>query len=339
MTTAHTVRLAKTPHGEPDDDCFSIDESELPEPAAGELLLRVVYLSLDPYMRGFMRHVPSGTGMIGSTICEVVASRHPDFSEGDIVSSFSGWTTYALSNGEGLERVDPEAGPISTAIGVLGVPGFTAYAGLLGIGQPKPGETVVVAAAAGPVGSVVGQIARLKGARSVGIVGGEDKRRLLIDEFGFDVALDRRSPDFADELARAVPDGIDVYFENVGGEVSRHVYGHVTYGARVPVCGMASTYNSTEPPAGPDGTDAFLQLIQDRSLTLRGFLHSDLRPAWDADYRRDMPRWVSEGDVRYREDVTDGLEAAPAAFRRMLAGATVGKTLVRVGADPTAALS
>lgn len=335
MTVSLQVRLAKVPHGEPTDDCFSFVRHELADPAEGQLLLRVVYLSLDPYMRGFMSHAQPGDDLIGSTVCEVVASRHPDFRVGDLVSSFSGWQTYALSDGTGLEKIDPSAAPISTALGVLGVPGFTAYAGLLEIGRPQPGETVVVAAAAGAVGSVVGQVARLKGARSVGIAGGADKCRLLTEEFGFDVAVDRRSPDFAAELAAAVPNGVDVYFENVGGDVSRQVYQHVNEGARVPVCGMVSTYNDTAAPAGPDGTDAFIQLIQGKRMSLQGFIHFALRPGWDAEFRREMPAWVASGDVRYREDIVDGLEAAPTAFRRMLAGGTVGKTLVRVGDDPT----
>jgi NADPH-dependent curcumin reductase CurA len=335
MTASLQVHLAQRPHGAPGDEVFSFVYTDVPDPADGQVLLRAVYLSLDPYMRGWMDHAEPGAQIIGSTVCEVVSSRHPDFAVGEFVGAFTGWQSYALSDGSGLEPLDPAAAPISAALGVLGVPGFTAYAGLLDIGRPQPGETVVVAAAAGPVGSVVGQVARLKGARSVGIAGGADKCRLLVDEFGFDAAIDRRSPTLAEDLAAAVPDGVDVYFENVGGPVSREVYRHVNDGARVPVCGMVSTYNDTEPPAGPDGTDEFLQLIQHRSLSLQGFLHFALRPTWDKEFRREMPAWVSAREVRYREDIVEGLEQAPAAFRRMLSGATVGKTLVRVGTDPT----
>jgi len=225
------IRLAERPTGEPDDSSFEITRTDVPEPSDGQLLLRVVYLSLDPYMRGRMSAAESyadpvavGDVMVGATVCEVVESRHPDYSPGDFVLSYSGWRSHAISDGTGLRRLDPSAAPLSTALGVLGMPGFTAYAGLLEIGRPQPGETVVVAAATGPVGSAVGQIARIKGARAVGIAGGPDKCRALTEDFGFDAAVDHRSPTFADDLGAVVPDGIDVYFENVGGHVAAAVF-------------------------------------------------------------------------------------------------------------------
>src|SRR6476661_7979175 len=224
--TATQVRLARRPEGEPDDSTYRFTHDEVPSPADGQVLLRVVYLSLDPYMRGRMSAARSyaapvevGDVLVGGTVCVVEESRHPDYADGDYVLSYSGWQTHALSDGSGLRRLDPSVVTLSTALGVLGMPGFTAYAGLLEIGKPQEGETVAVAAATGPVGSAVGQIARLKGARAVGIAGGPDKVRALTEEFGFDAALDHRSPDFRDRLAAACPSGIDVYFENVGGEV------------------------------------------------------------------------------------------------------------------------
>ncbi|SDR71334.1 hypothetical protein SAMN04488570_0120 [Nocardioides scoriae] len=336
------VRLAQRPVGEPDDATYRFETTELPALADGQLLLRVVYLSLDPYMRGRMSDAPSyaapvavGDVLEGATVCVVEESRHPDWAVGDAALSYSGWQSHAISDGTGLRRLDPAKAPISTAVGVLGMPGFTAYAGLLQIGRPQPGETVVVAAATGPVGSAVGQIAQVQGARSVGIAGGEAKRQALLDEFGFDVALDHRSPDFADELAAAVPDGIDVYFENVGGPVAREVFKHVNLYARVPVCGLVADYNRTSAPEGPDRLPGFMGLVLRKSLTVRGFIQNEFTAAHGRDFVRDMSQWVAEGKVRYREDVVEGLENAPEAFRGLLSGRNFGKLLIKVSEDPT----
>lgn len=336
------VRLAQRPVGEPGDDTYDVGPVDLPALAEGQVLLRVVYLSLDPYMRGRMSDAPSyaapvqvGDVMEGGTVVVVEESRHPEWSAGDVALSYSGWQTHAISDGTGLRRLDPSRAPISTALGVLGMPGFTAYAGLLEIGKPQPGETVVVAAATGPVGSAVGQIARAKGARAVGIAGGETKRQALLDEFGFDVALDHRSPDFADELAAAVPDGIDVYFENVGGPVAREVFKHVNLYARVPVCGLVASYNATSAPEGPDRLPGFMGLVLRKSLTVRGFIQSEFTKSHGRDFVREMSGWVADGTVRYREDVVQGLESAPEAFRGLLTGANFGKLVVQVSEDPT----
>ena len=336
------VRLAKRPEGEPGDDCFSFTHDPVPSPADGQLLLRVVYLSLDPYMRGRMSAARSyaapvevGDVLVGGTVCVVEASRHPDYAEGDVVLSHSGWRTHALSDGSGLRKLDPSVAPVSTALGVLGMPGFTAYAGLLEIGRPQPGETVVVAAATGPVGSAVGQIARVKGARAVGIAGGPEKCRALLEEFGFDAAVDHRSATFADDLAAAVPDGVDVYFENVGGHVAREVARHYNLYARVPVCGLVADYNATSSPQGPDRLPGYMRLILTRSLTVRGFIQGEFTKSHGRDFLRDMPGWVADGSVRYREDVVEGLQNAPEAFRGMLAGHNFGKALIRVSDDPT----
>lgn len=336
------VRLARRPHGEPDDDTYSFVEEELPDPVDGQVLLRVVWLSLDPYMRGRMSAAESyaapvevGDVLVGGTVCEVVESRNPDFAVGDFVLSYSGWQSYALSDGQGLRRLDPSRAPLSTALGVLGMPGFTAYAGLLEIGRPQPGETVVVAAATGPVGSAVGQIARIKGARAVGIAGGPRKCEALLDDFGFDAAVDHRAPDFPSLLAAAVPDGIDVYFENVGGHVAKEVFKRLNLYARVPVCGLVADYNATEAPQGVDRLPGFMRRVLSKSLTVRGFIQSEFVRSHSADFARDMSAWVADGSVRYREDVVVGLEHAPEAFRGMLAGRNFGKVLVQVGDDPT----
>ena len=334
---ATQVRLARRPEGEPSDDCFELTHDEVPEPSEGEVLLRVGYLSLDPYMRGRMsaeesyaEPVEVGEVMVGGTVCEVVTSRHPSYSAGDVVLSYSGWQTHALSDATGLRKLDPGVAPVSTALGVLGMPGFTAYAGLLEIGRPQPGQTVVVAAATGPVGSAVGQIARVKGARAVGIAGGPDKCRALLEEFGFDAAVDHRSESFAADLAEATPDGVDVYFENVGGPVTREVVKRLNLYARMPVCGLVADYNSTGAPQGLDRLPGFMRRVLTKSLTVRGFIQGEFTASHGRDFVRDMSGWVADGSVRYREDVVDGLENAPEAFRGLLSGRNFGKLLVRV---------
>lgn len=336
------IRLAARPVGEPDDSCFETATVDLPALADGQVLLRTVYLSLDPYMRGRMstaksyaKPVEVGGVMVGGTVSEVLESRYAGLSAGDFVLSYSGWQSHEVADGRRLRKLDPQAAPISTAVGVLGMPGFTAYAGLLEIGRPQPGETVVVAAATGPVGSAVGQIARLKGARAVGIAGGPQKCRALLDEFGFDAAVDHRSPDFVAQLDAAVPDGIDVYFENVGGPVADAVFRRLNTHARVPVCGLVANYNATSAPEGPDRLPGFMSLVLTRSLTVRGFIQSEFTESHGRDFLREMSQWVREGSVRYREDVVDGIENAPEAFRGLLRGTNFGKLLVRVGGDPT----
>jgi NADPH-dependent curcumin reductase CurA len=240
------------------------------------------------------------------------------------VLGFGGWQEYALSNGAGLRKLDPAAAPISTALGVLGMPGMTAYVGLLEIGQPKPGETVVVAAASGAVGSVVGQIARIKGCRAVGIAGGADKCRFVTDQLGFDACVDHRALDFAQQLASACPNGIDIYFENVGGAVQQTVWPLLNDFARIPVCGLIAQYNATSPMPGPD----MFSVLRKR-LLLRGFIVTDFA-AKQADFLRDAGEWVRTGQLRYREDIVDGLAQAPTAFLGLLQGKNFGKMLVRV---------
>jgi NADPH-dependent curcumin reductase CurA len=325
------ILLKSRPEGAPGLDNFELVERPVPEPGEGEVLMRTLYLSLDPYMRGRMNAAKSyakpaavGEPMVGGTVGEIVASRNPKFSVGDIVLGYGGWQEYALSSGTALRKLDPAAAPVSTALGVLGMPGMTAYVGLLEIGQPKPGETVVVAAASGAVGSVVGQIAKIKGCRGVGIAGGADKCRFVTGELGFDACVDHRAPDSARALEAACPKGIDVYFENVGGAVQQTVWPLLNDFARIPVCGLIAQYNSRTPMPGPD----MFSVLRKR-LMLRGFIVSDFA-AKQGDFLREAGEWVRAGRLKYREDIVDGLAQAPAAFLGLLQGKNFGKMLVRV---------
>ena len=338
MPQAKRIVLASRPIGEPKASNFRIEDYAVPTPGDGQVLLRTIWLSLDPYMRGRMNEgpsyippVPVGGVMEAGTVCEAIASNNPGFAKGDIVLARAGWQTHALSDGKGLTKIDPRLAPISTAVGALGMPGMTAYTGLLDIGKPQPGETVVVAAASGAVGSAVGQIARVKGARAVGIAGGKDKCDYVRKEFGFDACLDHRDPDLAVRLKDACPKGIDVYFENVGGAVFEAVFPLLNAFARVPVCGLIAHYNDTEAVV-PKWVGSMMRAVLTKRLTIRGFIVSDFA-ARQADFLRDMSGWVREGKVKYKEFVTEGLESAPEAFIGLLKGANFGKQLVRVGPD------
>lgn len=332
----HRIRLAARPHGAPVPDDFLHDVVETPSPGTGQVLLRTRYLSLDPYVRGRMSSARSyaapmevGDVIVGGTVSEVVESAADDYSPGDLVLSYGGWQEYSLEPADRLRRLDPSAAPVTTALGVLGMPGFTAYAGLLAIGKPQPGETVTVAAATGPVGSAVGQIATLHGARAIGIAGGERKVAHL-GELGFDAALDHRAPDLPGRLADAAPDGIDVYFENVGGAVWDAVLPQLNEFARVPVCGLAANYNATSLPEGPDRSGQLMGTVLSKSLTLRGFIQREFVEAMFEDFLRDMTGWVADGKVQHTEDITAGLDRAPEAFVGMLNGRNLGKTLIQV---------
>jgi len=336
--SAKRVVLVSRPVGEPKSSNFRIEDAAVPSPGEGQVLLRNIWLSLDPYMRGRMSEgpsyvppVPVGGVMEGGTVSEVIASKNPDFAQGDIVLSRAGWQTHALSDGKGLTKIDRKLGPVSTAVGVLGMPGMTAYTGLLDIGKPQDGETVVVAAASGAVGSAVGQIARIKGARAVGIAGGKEKCDYVKRELGFDDCVDHRDPNLASKLREACPKGIDVYFENVGGAVFEAVYPLLNAFARIPVCGLIAQYNETEASV-PKWAPSLMRTVLTKRLTIRGFIVSDFA-ARHAEFLRDMSQWVREGKVKYREFVTEGLDSAPAAFIGMLKGANFGKQLVRVGPD------
>lgn len=341
MTANTRILLASRPHGEPTIENFTVESAPIPEPGDGEVLLRTIYLSLDPYMRGRMNAgrsyaspVDVGAVMEGGTVAEVIASHDPSLAVGDVVLSHLGWQAYGVASARHVRRLDPEHAPISTAVGVLGMPGFTAYAGLAEIGKPQSGETVVVAAAAGPVGSAVGQIARIRGAKAVGIAGGAEKVAYL-REIGFDVALNHRSPTFAADLLAAVPDGIDVYFENVGGHVWDAVVPLLNDFARIPVCGLVAHYNQTELPPGPDRTSQLMSLILTRRVTVQGFIQSQFVHAHYEDFQQEAADWIIDGSLRYREDIVQGLENAPEAFFGLLKGKNFGKLLVQVAEDPT----
>jgi len=334
--TARRIVLASRPVGEPKASDFRLEEFPVPQPGPGQMLLRTKWLSLDPYMRGRMSDAPSYAKPVGvdevieaGTVSEVAASNNDKYRKGDIVLSRAGWQTHMLSDGSGLRKLDPAVAPVQTALGVLGMPGMTAYTGLLQIGAPKAGETVVVSAASGAVGSAVGQIAKIKGARAVGIAGGPDKCRYVKEELRFDDCIDHRAADFAERLAAACPKGIDVYFENVGSPVWDAVFPLLNPFARVPVCGLIAQYNMTELPAGPNRVPALFRAVLTKRLLIRGFIVTDFAAHFN-DFIRDMPQWVKEGRIKYREDVADGLENAPAAFMGMLKGRNFGKQLVRV---------
>ncbi len=331
--------LASRPDGAPTADNFRLEQQEMPAIADGELLLRTVFLSLDPYMRGRMSDAPSYAApvqidqvMVGGAVCRVTESKHPKFQAGDWVLSYSGWQDYAISDGKGLTPLNDLPHP-SWALGILGMPGFTAYMGLLDIGQPQKGETVVVAAASGAVGSVVGQIAKLKGCRIVGIAGGEEKCRYVTETLGFDVCLDHRQEGLAKRLAEACPEGIDVYFESVGGAVFDAVMPLLNTKARVPLCGLVASYNATKLPPGPDRLSLLMGVLLKKRIRMQGFIIFDDYGDRYAEFARAMSAWVSEGKMHYREDLVDGLESAPEAFSGMLEGRNFGKLVVRVGPD------
>ena len=336
--SAKRITLAARPNGEPKPSDFKLESYDVPTPKDGEVLLRTIWLSLDPYMRGRMsdgpsyaQPVPIGGTMEGGTVSEVIASHNPSFKAGDVVLSHAGWQTHAVTDGKGLRKIDPSAGPVSTAVGVLGMPGMTAYTGLLDIGKPQPGETVVVAAASGAVGSAVGQIAKIKGARAVGIAGGKEKCDYVKNELGFDECLDHRDPDLAAKLKDACPKGIDVYFENVGGHVFEAVFPRLNAFARVPVCGLIAGYNATEAEV-PKWAGSMMRAVLTKRLLIRGFIVSDFA-ARHGDFLRDMSQWLKEGKLKHREFITEGLDSAPQAFMGLLKGANFGKQLVRVGPD------
>ena len=332
--THRRVVLVRRPPGEPVESDFRIEEAPVPVPRHGEVLVRVLWLSLDPYQRGRMRDAASyapavgiGEVMTGGTVGEVVASQHPGFQVGDIVEDRLGWQEYAIGGGPTLRKVDPSIAPISTANGILGMPGMTAYFGLLEVGQPKPGETIVVSAASGAVGQVVGQIGKIMGCRVVGIAGGKKKGDFVTGELGFDACIDYKASNDLDAALRAAcPNGIDVYFDNVGGEITDAVLRNINAFGRVALCGSISQYNATTPPMG----QRLLGTFVGKRVRAQGFIVTDFAERYGP-ARRQMGEWVRAGRLKYREDVVEGLELAPRAFIGMLRGENFGKMLVKVG--------
>ena len=336
-TVNRRIVLNARPHGAPTAGDFRTESDPIPRPEAGQVLLRTFYLSLDPYMRGRMSDGPSyaapvaiGEVMVGSTVSRVEVSRHRDFKVGELVLGYAGWQDYALSDGKGLTSLFPEEPHPSRALGVLGMPGFTAYMGLLDIGRPVTGETVVVAAASGAVGSVVGQIAKIKGCAVVGIAGGEEKCRYVIEELGFDLCVDHRADDFPGRLAASCPKGIDVYFENVGGAVFDAVLPLLNAKARVPVCGLIAAYNATALPPGPDRLGLLVGTLLRKRIRMQGFIvFDDYAPRW-SEFAGAMGGWVKEDKVKVREDIVFGLENAPEAFIGLLEGRNFGKLVIQL---------
>lgn len=332
--------LASRPKGAPVAGNFRLEKDVVATPEEGQVLLRNVYLSLDPYMRGRMSDAPSysppvaiGEVMCGGTVSRVVHSRHADYQEGDWVLGYSGWQDYDISNGDGLVKLGTHPRHPSWALGILGMPGFTAYMGLLDIGQPKAGETLVVAAATGPVGATVGQIGKLKGCRVVGVAGGAEKCRHAVEVLGFDACLDHRAADFAAQLAAACPKGIDVYFENVGGAVFDAILPLLNTSARIPLCGLVSGYNATELPAGPDRVPLLMATLLKKRIRLQGFIISQDYGHRIDEFQRDMTQWIADGKIQYREQITQELESAPESFIGMLAGKNFGKVVIQIGSE------
>ena len=325
------VLLANRPTGWVKESDFEVVETDLPQAGDGQILVKNLYLSLDPYMRGRMNDTKSysakaelGQVMLGGTVGEVVESHNPKFQPGDNVVGNLGWQQYGVSSGAGMAKVDPKLVPLSAYLGVVGMPGVTAYVGLLDLGQPRPGETVVVSAASGAVGSVVGQLAKLKGCRAVGLAGGAAKCEYVVQELGFDACIDYKAGQLYQDLKAATPDGVDVYFDNVGGEILDTVLSRMNPFSRLPLCGLISQYNETS-PAPLKNVYAFLT----NRIKLQGFIVSDHMERWPEALGQ-LGQWVAEGKIKYRETVTEGLENAPQAFIGLLKGENFGKQLVKL---------
>ena len=337
QATNQRIVLASRPVGAPTADNFRTESLPVAMPGEGEVLLRTIYLSLDPYMRGRMSDAKSYADpvamdevMVGGTVCQVEVSNHADFEVGEWVLAYTGWQKYAISNGEGLLKLGKQPANPSYALGIMGMPGFTAYMGLLDIGQPKAGETIVVAAATGPVGATVGQIGKLKGCRVVGVAGGAEKCRHAVEVLGFDACIDHKADDFAEQLAAAVPQGIDVYFENVGGKVFDAVLPLLNTAARVPLCGMVSMYNATALPEGPDRLSSLMVQLLVKRIKMQGFIIFDDYAHRYNEFATDMTQWLAEGKMHYREQVVAGLDNAPQAFIGLLEGKNFGKLVIEV---------
>ena len=326
------ILLKSRPVGFPTEDDIQIMESVIPEPEEGEILVKVEWLSLDPYMRGRMNDAKSyaspveiGEVMVGGAAGRVINSRSPAFSVGDAVEGRLGWQKYALSDGSGVRKVDESLGPLQTSIGILGMPGLTAYFGFLDVCAPKPGEMVVVSAASGAVGQIVGQIAKIMGCKVIGTAGSDSKVQYIVEELGFDSGINYKTQNVSEALDEECPDGIDVYFDNVGGFVTDAVMDRVNIRARIAVCGQISQYNLKEPDLAPRN----LGILTRSQAKMEGFLVFAYENRYDEGLNM-MAKWIKEGKLRYREDVVEGLENAPKTFIGMLNGENFGKTLIKV---------
>lgn len=336
-TNNRQILLASRPKGAPTDDDFRLVESAKPEPKEDEILLKTIYLSLDPYMRGRMNDAKSYADpveldqvMVGGTVSQVEASNNDKFAVGDWVLSQNGWQDYSVSDGKDVMPLGKNPSNPSYALGIMGMPGFTGYMGLLDIGQPKKDETVVVAAATGPVGATVGQIAKIKGCKAIGVAGGEEKCRFAVETLGFDACIDHKADDFAEQLAKACSDGIDVYYENVGGKVFDAVLPLLNTKARIPLCGLVSQYNATELPSGTDRMGMLMGTLLVKRIKMQGFIIFDDYGDRYPEFAQDMGQWLKEGKIHYREQMVEGLDKAPQAFMGMLEGKNFGKLVVKV---------
>jgi len=330
------VILASRPEGEPSEANFQIQQADLPDVRSGEVLLKTRYLSLDPYMRARMYdganyagNVPLGGVMVGETVAEALESQFEGLQAGDIVTSRHGWQSHAVVGGEGLQKIDPTIAPISTALHTLGMTGLTAYGGLLRIGEPQPGETLLVSAASGSVGSTVAQIGKIKGLRVVGIAGGDEKCAYLTQTLGLDAAVNHRATDVAAQLAKAAPDGIDIYYDNIAGPIAADVLPLMNKGGRYLVCGTIAVNRDLALPSAPDYLQSMLATVLVKQLRVQGFLFdnfTDMIP----EFRSDMSGWMTDGQLKYQEDIVEGLENAPNAFLGLFKGRNNGKLIVAV---------
>ena len=330
------ILLKSYPTGEPKESDFALVETAIPEPGEGEILSSTIYLSLDPYMRGRMSDRESyatpaklGEVMMGSNVSQVVKSNNPKFSAGDFVLGYGGWQDYAIAQGETLRKLDPSQVPISYALGITGMPGMTAYFALLDIGKPKAGETIVVSAASGAVGAVVGQISKIKDCRAVGIAGSDEKCDYIVNQLGFDACINRKTQDLNSALKAACPNGIDIYVDHTAGPILEAVLQNINLGARIPLVGLISQYNAETPPPGPN----LMPLLVKRAL-IQGFLVGDYQQRHE-EFINDMSQWLLAGKLKYREDIVQGLKNAPHAFIGLLKGENFGKLIVQVSDDPT----
>jgi NADPH-dependent curcumin reductase CurA len=333
-TTNRQFRLAARPSGMPDRSTWEQTDEPIGEPGAGEVAVRVLYISLDPAMRSWLNEgrsyvPPVGVGEVMRAIGvgQVLASEHPGFAEGDHVSGLFGVQEYAVMGGDGLQKVDAGLAPLPVHLNALGIPGMTAYFGLLDVGRPEAGDTVVVSGAAGAVGATVGQIAKIKGCRAVGIAGGPEKCALLTDEFGFDAAIDYKSADVRRALREQCPDGIDVFFDNVGGEILEAALARLARGARVVLCGAVSQYNS----GAMQGPRNYMSLLINRA-SMTGFVIFDYADRYP-EAARDLGAWLADGRLRSREDIVDGIETFPETLNMLFTGANTGKLVLRAAKD------
>ena len=328
------ITFARVPRGLPVPEDFGHDETAIPSPGPGQFLSRTIWLSLDPYYRNVMKNsqiyadrLQPGDGMVGETVAQIVESKNEHFRVGDYVAVRNGWQQYALSDGKGVRKLDASLAPISTALGVLGMPGLTGYAGTVYLGQPLPGQTFVVSACTGPVGSTAGQVARHMGARVVGIAGSDEKCAYAVKELGFDDCVNYREGDLAEKLRKACPRGIDVYFDNVGGDTLAAVLRNLAMNARIVLCGMIEAYSMDKPPPGPS-----LGPVVGARATMKGLVVYDHMDRMD-EMTRVIGGWMKKGSFHYREDITPTLAQAPEAFCVLMRGKNFGKSLVRVGPE------